>query len=298
MTGRTIADAVDARPALQRRLFFLARRFVPGERIEDAIAAVGRLNQDGLSASLDFLGEGVTSEAEAAQAVSVYRSMIERIAAAGLDANVSVKLSAIGQSIGDDLATDNLEHIIAAARPHAMFVRLDMEGSATVDSTYRILFRARAGYEHVGAVVQAYLHRAQTDVARLISEGVRVRLCKGAYKEPPAVALQRMPDIRHNFERLAERLLDSGVYHGIATHDEALIAAVRAMSERKRLSRDAFEFQMLYGIRTQAQKAIVHEGYRMRVYVPFGTHWAGYFYRRLAERKENVLFVLGNLFKR
>ncbi|MDQ6766984.1 MAG: proline dehydrogenase family protein [Candidatus Eremiobacteraeota bacterium] len=294
----TIADVLNANPALQRRLFFLARRFVPGERVDDAIDAVKRLNTLGLSASLDFLGEDVFREEEAQSNASVYREMIRRIAAEDLDANISVKLSAIGQSIDEDLAFTHLDTIIQAARPHDMFIRLDMEGSATVDSTYRMLDRARANYEHIGPVVQAYLHRAGHDVERLIGQRLRVRLCKGAYKEPPEVAIERMALIRRNYVALAEMLLKHGVYPGIATHDFTLIHAVKAFVERERMSRQAFEFQMLYGIRTEAQKALVREGYRMRVYVPFGTHWAGYFYRRLTERKENVLFVLANLFKR
>ena len=294
----TIADVLNANPALQRRLFFLARRFVAGEHIEDAVGAVARLNAQGLSASLDFLGEDVIREEEAANNAAVYRATIQRIAAGGLDANVSVKLSAIGQSISEDLAFAQLGSIIETARPHGMFVRLDMEGSSTVDSTYRIMERALASYTHIGPVVQAYLHRAAADVERLIERRLRVRLCKGAYKEPPEVAIQRMPLIRSNYMLLAEQLLSRGVYPGIATHDSRLIAGIRDLVHRKAISRDAFEFQMLYGVRTEAQRTIVREGYRMRVYVPFGTHWAGYFYRRLAERKENVFFVLGNLFKR
>jgi proline dehydrogenase len=294
----TIAGVLNAHPGLQRRLFFLARRFVAGESVDDAMTAVAKLNVAGLSASLDFLGEDIASEREAAQTASLYCRLIERIAADKLGANVSVKLSAIGQAIDEDLAFANLQRIVSAARPHAMFIRLDMEGSATVDSTYRILYRERAEYEHIGAVVQAYLHRAAADVERLLAHGIRIRLCKGAYKEPPSVALQRMPEIRRNFMQLAQTLLRSPIYHGIATHDQYLIDAVRAFAGREQVAADRFEFQMLYGIRTEAQLALVREGYRMRVYVPFGTHWAGYFYRRLAERRENVLFVLRNLFKR
>jgi len=293
-----LADVLNANPALQRRLFFLARRFVPGERVSDALEAVKRLNENGMTASLDFLGEDVVREEEAAGNTAVYRRTIEGIAAGGLDANVSVKLSAIGQSISEDLAAANLDAIIEAARPHAMFVRLDMEGSATVDSTYRILARALGSYEHVGPVVQAYLHRAAADVERAVGRRLRVRLCKGAYREPAEVALQRMPLIRRNYIALAERLLVGGGYCGIATHDDLIVSAVQAFVERERIGRDSFEFQMLYGIRTEAQKALVREGYRLRVYVPFGTHWAGYFYRRLAERRENVAFVLRNLFER
>ncbi len=294
----TLADVLNDNPALQRRLFFLARRFVPGERIDDALNVVERLNAEGMTASLDFLGEDVFKEEEAAHNAAVYREMIGRIAAQRLEANVSVKLTAIGQTIDEDLAARNLESIMAAARPHAMFMRLDMEGSSTVDSTYRILDRALSTYQHVGPVVQAYLHRAPEDVGKLVERHVRVRLCKGAYKEPPDTAIQRMPLIRQQFAALAERLLVGRAYPGIATHDDYLIDAVKAFTQRERIGRDAFEFQMLYGIRTAAQRALVREGYRMRIYVPFGTHWAGYFYRRLAERRENLWFVLRNLLKR
>jgi proline dehydrogenase len=179
-----------------------------------------------------------------------------------------------------------------------MFVRLDMEGSATVDSTYRIFERARAQYEHVGPVVQAYLRRASEDVERHIESGTRVRLCKGAYKEPPSVAIQQMAEIRRNYLALARRLLEHGTYPGIATHDEQLIDAVKRFAAERAIAPERFEFQMLYGVRPEKQRAIVAEGYRMRVYVPFGTHWAGYFYRRVAERRENVLFAVRSLFSK
>lgn len=294
----TFADVLNANPGLQRRLFFLARRFVAGETVTDAIDVVKGLNAQGLSASLDFLGEDVHHEGEAAKNSAVYCETIDRIAGEALEANVSVKLSAIGQSIDEKLAVANLARIIERARPHSMFVRLDMEGSPTVDSTYRILDRALETYEHVGPVVQAYLHRAAQDVEKISERKLRARLCKGAYKEPKDIAIQQMPLIRRNYMQLAQRLLSSGIYPGIATHDDLLIDAVKAFTDRESIRRDAFEFQMLYGIRPEAQRTIVREGYRMRVYVPFGTHWAGYFYRRLAERKENVFFVLRNLFGR
>jgi len=293
-----IADFLNARPQLQRRLFFLARRFVPGETIESAINAVRALNADKLSATLDFLGEDVFSEADAAHTTDTYVEMIDAIGRAGVDSNVSVKLSAIGQAIAEDLAVANLMRIIERARPSNMFVRLDMEGSKTVDSTYRIMERVRSEYEHVGPVVQAYLRRAAADVEGHIKEHVRVRLCKGAYGEPPDVAIQEMPLIRRNFAQLAQALLARGNYPGIATHDDFLIDAVRSFVEREHIPADRFEYQMLYGIRPEKQRAIVASGYRMRVYVPFGTHWAGYFYRRIAERKENLYFVARSLFSR
>jgi proline dehydrogenase len=294
----SIADVLASRPGLQRRLFFLAKRFVPGETIDSAIQAVRRLNADRLSATLDFLGEDVHSEAEAALTTTTYLRMIDAIVAAGADSNVSVKLSAIGQAISEDLAVANLNKIIEKARPAKMFVRLDMEGSSSVDSTYRICDRARSDYADVGPVVQAYLKRAGGDVTRHIVSETRVRLCKGAYKEPPAVALQSMPDIRRNYMELARPLLSQGRYPGIATHDDRLIDGVKAYAREEKIGADRFEFQMLYGVRPEKQRAIVAEGYRMRVYIPFGTHWAGYFYRRLAERKENAFFVVRSLFQK
>jgi proline dehydrogenase len=294
----SIADVLNARPGLQRRLFFLAKRFVPGETVESAIAAVQKLNAHGLTATLDFLGEDVLHEREASQTTATYLQMIDQINASGADSNVSVKLSAIGQAISEDLAMQNLAKILAKARPTGMFVRLDMEGSATVDSTYRICERARAQYEHIGPVVQGYLKRAGGDVARLVQDNVRVRLCKGAYKEPPDIAYQAMADIRRNYMELARTLLSRGNYPGIATHDDQLVNAVKAYAREQKIAQDRFEFQMLYGIRPEKQRALVAEGYRMRVYVPFGTHWAGYFYRRLTERKENVIFVVRSLFSK
>ena len=293
-----IPRVLNAKPNLQRRLFFLAKRFVAGETVDSAVAAVARLNADGLSATLDFLGEDVLLERDAAQTTATYVAMIERIVSAGANANVSVKLSAIGQAISEDLALANLEQIISRARGTDMFVRLDMEGSNTVDSTYRICDRARATYEHVGPVVQAYLHRESADVERLIAARMRVRLCKGAYKEPPTVAFQPMPDIRANYLTLARMLLERGNYPGIATHDDQLIEAVKTHARENKIGPERFEFQMLYGIRPNKQRRIAAQGYRMRVYVPFGTHWAGYFYRRLAERKENVFFVVRSLFSK
>jgi len=293
-----IPRVLNAKPNLQRRLFFLAKRFVAGETVDSAVAAVQQLNAGGLSATLDFLGEDVLLERDAAQTTDTYVAMIDRIVAAGADANVSVKLSAIGQAISEDLALANLERIIARARETNMFVRLDMEGSSTVDSTYRICDRALADYEHVGPVVQAYLHRAAADVERLIAARMRVRLCKGAYKEPPPVAFQPMADIRANYLTLARALLERGNYPGIATHDDQLIEAVKKHARENDIGPERFEFQMLYGIRPNKQRRIAEEGYRMRVYVPFGTHWAGYFYRRLAERKENVFFVVRSLFSK
>ena len=292
----TIADVLNRSPGLQRRLFFLARRFVAGETVDSAINAIAALNANGLSATVDFLGEDVHSASEASNNTQTYLDTIARIVAAGADCNVSVKLSAIGQAISDDLAFENLRRIIDRAGPSNMFVRLDMEGSSTVDSTYRILDRARAVYPHIGPVVQAYLQRAAADVERCNSLGLRVRLCKGAYREPADIAIQKMADIRVNYIALAQALLAHGNYPGIATHDERLIQAVAGFAHEKSIAPDRFEFQMLYGVRARRQRALRAEGYRVRVYVPFGTHWAGYFYRRVTERRENVLLALRGIF--
>jgi len=276
----------------------LAKRFVAGEGIDDALAAVRRVNVRGMSTTLDYLGEDVAEERDAAHITAVYCGLIDRLTSQSADANVSVKLSAVGQLISEDLALANLERILAKARPSGMFVRLDMEGSATVDSTYRILERARAAYESVGPVIQAHLHRAAADTRRCIERGIRVRLCKGAYKEPPDIAIQDMRLVRRNYMALAEALLADGAYPGIATHDRRLIAATQAFVRRNNIGSNRFEFQMLFGIRPHEQERIVADGYRLRIYIPFGTHWAGYFYRRITERKENALFVVTSLFSR
>jgi proline dehydrogenase len=283
----------------QARFFFLARRFVPGETIASALETVRALNADGLTASLDFLGEDVHLLAEAERTRDVYLEMLAGIEAASARTNVSVKLTALGLLIDEDLCVRHLTQIAerAAGLPDP-FVRIDMEGSAVTDATWRVFERVFATHSNVGIVIQAYLKRSPSDVERAIRLGARIRLCKGAYNEPEELAYQPMSDIRREFLRLAEALLTRGVYPAIATHDEKLISAVKVLADARGLSKDSFEFQMLYGIRPELQRSLVAEGYRMRVYVPFGTHWAGYFYRRIIERKENAFFVLRSLVKR
>ena len=283
-----------------RRFFFLARRFVPGASIESAIEAVRALNAAGMSATLDFLGEDVLEREAAVKTRDAYLHMLDAIAQAGVRSNVSVKLTAMGLLLSEDFALENLTAILdhAQQRNPDPFVRIDMEGSAVVDATLRVFERAYATHKNVGPVLQAYLKRTPADVQRAIDLNARVRFCKGAYNEPPEIAYKDMPQIRRRYMECAEKLLAHGNYPGIATHDRRLIGAVKAFASAKNIAPDRFEFQMLYGVRPEVQRRLVSEGYRLRIYVPFGTHWAGYFYRRVAERKENALFALSSVFSR
>lgn len=283
----------------QKNFFFLAKRFVAGETIQSAIGAVRRLNEDGMSATLDFLGEDVTERQAAITTRDAYIEMLDAIRASGANTNVSVKLTAMGLLVSEDFALENLLAILDhAARNTDPFVRIDMEGSAVTDATLRVFERAFATHKNVGIVLQAYLKRTQADVDRAIALGARVRLCKGAYNEPAQIAFKEMPEIRDNYLRLARALLTRGNYPALATHDRELIDALRGIVAEENVSRDAFEFQMLYGCRPQLQSELVAGGYRMRVYVPFGTHWAGYFYRRVMERRENAYFALSSMFSK
>lgn len=285
--------------AFQKNFFFLAKRFVPGETIESAIDTVRALNAAGMTASLDFLGEDVFEREAAVKTRDAYIRMLDAIQTAGVDTNVSVKLTAMGLLIDEDFALENLLQIVErAAKNGDPFVRIDMEGSSVVDATLRVFERAFAAHKNVGVVFQAYLKRTAADVERAIAIGARVRLCKGAYNEPPEIAYKKMPEIRENYLRLAKELLTRGNYPGMATHDHRLIAAVKAIANTEKVANDRFEFQMLYGCRPHVQRELVAQGYRMRVYVPFGTHWAGYFYRRVLERRENALFALSSMFSR
>ncbi|HUA08684.1 MAG TPA: proline dehydrogenase family protein [Candidatus Acidoferrales bacterium] len=283
----------------QRRFFFLAKRFVAGESIDSAIAAVRALNDAGMTATLDFLGEDVLEREAAVKTRDAYLSMLERIRQTGVDTNVSVKMTAMGLLIDQDFALENLSQILRASQNNAdPFVRIDMEGSAVTQVTIDLFERAYANYKNVGIVLQAYLKRTPADVARAIELGARVRLCKGAYNEPPEIAIKEMPAIRTQYLALAKELLERGHYPAIATHDRELIDAVRAFVRERGIASDRFEFQMLYGCRPQLQRELVAQGYRMRVYVPYGTHWAGYFYRRVMERRENALFALSSIWSK
>jgi proline dehydrogenase len=284
---------------LQKNFYFLARRFVAGETIESAMAAVRALNEAGMSASLDFLGEDVLERSAALHTRDVYIEMLDAIAASGVNSNVSVKLTAMGLLVDEELALTNLLAILErASRNPDPFVRIDMEGSAVLEATLRVFTRAFAAHKNVGIVLQAYLKRTPGDVAQAIDIGARVRLCKGAYNEPAEIAYKRMPEIRTQYLDLARELLERGTYPGIATHDRRLIAAIKEFAGDRSISRERFEFQMLYGSRPNVQRELVAQGYRLRIYVPFGTHWAAYFYRRVLERRENALFALSSIFSR
>lgn len=278
--------------------FFLAKRFVAGLDVAAALDAVRRLNDRGILATLDILGENVHEQDHAVRAADAYVALLEEIAHAGVNANVSLKLTQMGLDISQQLCEQNLRRIVQRAMALQNFVRIDMEGSAYTQRTLDLFFRLLPEFPNLGVVVQAYLYRSEQDVRRLVAARAHVRLCKGAYREPPTIAYRKMSDIRRNFLRLAEILLRDGNYPAIATHDDLLINAVKAWTAEHRLSPDRFEFQMLYGIRPHTQQELVRQGYRMRVYVPFGAHWFPYFSRRLRERKENIWFVLTNLFKK
>jgi len=273
----------------------VARRFVAGETLDDAIEAARTLNAAGRSASLDLLGENVSDEAGARGAADGYLAMFDWIAREKLDANVSLKLTQLGLDLSETLCQELVEKIVAHASALENFVRIDMEGSPYTQRTVELTKRARAKYAAVGTVMQAYLYRTEKDVQDLLNVGCRMRLCKGAYKEPPEIAFPAKADVDANYVKLMNLLLPSGIYHGIATHDPAMIQATKDFVREKNIGRDLFEFQMLYGIRTDLQQQLVREGYRLRIYIPFGTDWFPYFMRRLAERPANLMFFLRNL---
>jgi len=275
----------------------VTRRFVAGEDLTDAVEAIRNLNRQGISASFDHLGESITSEAEIHREVDEYVRVLESIHATGLDSNVSVKLTQLGLDVSPDLCYSNARTLVEAALKHDNFVRIDMEDSPKTDETLQIFRRLRTEFENVGIVIQSYLYRSEKDIEDLLKLGARIRLCKGAYQEPPTVAFPDKADVDANYIKLTKLLLSSGVYHGIATHDENMISAAIAFAREQAISPDKYEFQMLFGIRRDLQAKLVRDGYRMRVYVPYGEYWYPYFMRRLAERPANVWFVLKNVLK-
>jgi proline dehydrogenase len=276
-----------------------ASRFVAGETLDAALEAVRQLNAKGITATLDLLGESVRNEKEARESAKAYLGMLDRIQDAKLDANVSAKLTAMGLDISEDLCVANMQDILERARDYKSFVRLDMEGSdytqKTLDLFYERLYPSFRG--NVGIVLQSYLYRTASDVEEANQASARVRLCKGAYKEPAAVAYPEKKDVDDSYLRCMRSLLTKGHYPGIATHDEAIVSATRSFARENDIASDQFEFQMLYGVRRDLQEKLVKEGYRMRVYVPFGTQWYPYLMRRLAERPANVAFITGNIVK-
>jgi proline dehydrogenase len=276
-----------------------ANRFVAGETLDTALAAVARLNARGITASLDLLGESVHNETEARVAGDAYVAMLDRIHQQKADANVSVKLTAMGFDISEDLCVAIMHKILQRAREYQTFVRIDMESSEYTQRTLD-LFEQRlysAYRENVGIVLQSYLYRTFADVERANLIKARVRLCKGAYKEPETVAYPDKKDVDSNYIRCMHELMSKGNYPGIATHDEAIIKDAKQFAKENQIAPNRFEFQMLYGVRRDLQDKLVREGYRMRVYVPFGTQWYPYLMRRLAERPANVAFLTGNVFK-
>jgi len=275
----------------------VTHRFVAGEELPDAVAAIRELNRKQIRASFDHLGESISSEAETRAEVQEYTEVLQAISDHALDSNVSVKLTQLGLDISPALCYDNTRRIVEAAARHGNFVRIDMEDSPKTDATLDIFRRLRGEFDNVGIVVQSYLYRTEKDVDELLALGARIRLCKGAYKEPASVAFQDKRDVDANYVLVMKKLLVSGIYHGIATHDEKMIAATRQFAAERKINADQFEFQMLYGIRRDLQDQLVADGYRMRVYVPYGRSWYPYFMRRLAERPANVWFVMKNVLK-
>jgi proline dehydrogenase len=282
------------RNGLARRF---ASRFVAGETVDSALAALRELNATHISATLDLLGESVTSAEEARSARDIYLRLLERIRAGGADANVSVKLTQMGLDVDTTLCRDNIRSIIARASQDGSFVRIDMEGSAytrrTLDLFTQTLYPEFGN--SVGVVLQSYLRRTAKDVEDMITLGARVRLCKGAYQEPPNLAFPEKRDVDANYVACMQRLMEQGHYPGLATHDERIIAIAKAFARNEKIDPARFEFQMLYGVRRDLQRKLRREGYDVRVYVPFGGHWYPYLMRRLAERPANIGFMLGNI---
>jgi proline dehydrogenase len=275
----------------------VTRRFVAGEELSDAVEAIRNLNRKHITASFDHLGESISSEAETRAEVKEYLRVLDNIAGNALNSNVSVKLTQLGLDIGQEICYENTRAIVEAANRYQNFVRIDMEDSTKTDSTLEIFRRLRGEFDNVGIVIQSYLYRSEKDIEDLLKIGARIRLCKGAYKEPESVAFPDKSDVDANYVKLMKMLLASGIYHGIATHDEKMIAATKEFALENAITTDKYEFQMLYGVRRDLQEKLISEGYRMRVYVPYGRYWYPYFMRRLAERPANVWFVLKNMMK-
>ena len=275
----------------------MARSFVAGETAEEALRQVEKLRQKNILVTLDILGEAVQDRAQSDKAVQDYLDLLDTLAKAKSEAHISLKLRQMGLDIDDEYCFQNMVKIISRAEKAKRFVRIDMEGSALTQRTLDIFYRLKKKFDNMGIVVQAYLHRTEKDVADINKLKAKVRLCKGAYKEPKEVAIKKMKDIRANFTKLAEMLFTQGVYPAIATHDSKLIKWTKEYVAANAIGTDKFEFQFLYGLRNKTQRKLAKEGYQVRAYVPFGTHWLPYFMRRLRERKENVFVVVVNFFK-
>jgi proline dehydrogenase len=279
-----------------KALTFLARRFVAGEAVEDAVAVGRRLHERGIRATFDLLGEDVLDRDAAHRCAEADKALIRAIPD-GIDRNISIKLTTMGLDISEELCLELASGVLTAARAAAAFVRIDMEGSKHTQRTLEVFRKLRKDYDNVGIVLQAYLHRTEDDLKDAVARKDRVRLCKGAYSEPPSIAWKDMEQIRASYRRLAHLLLDQGNYPALASHDESLVQDAIAYARDRGIPADRFEFQMLYGLRPKRWEELVRDGYNVRIYVPFGTHWIPYFYRRLRERKDNVFFVLRNLLR-
>jgi proline dehydrogenase len=277
-----------------KALTFLARRFVAGETAPEAVAAGRKLQARGIKATFDLLGEDVLDREAARRTAEASKGLL-RLVPSEVERNISIKLSSMGQEISRDFCLENAASILEEAKKVGGFVRLDMEGSRTTESTLDLFHELRKRFDNVGIVLQAYLHRTADDVKEAVSRGDRVRLCKGAYREPASVALQEMDDIRASFKACAHVLLEKGRYPAIATHDESLLQDVLSFTREGNVPASRFEFQMLYGIRPKRWDELVAQRHNVRIYVPYGTHWIPYFSRRLRERKENIAFVLRSL---
>jgi proline dehydrogenase len=276
----------------------LSGRFVAGDNLPDALATCQRINAEGIAVTLDHLGENVTSFAEAAASREAYLQALNEIDKLKINGNVSLKLSQFGMDLSLEKCAANVEALVRQAAALGTFVRVDMESSEYTDRTLDLVVGLHERYKTTGTVIQAYLYRSRKDVEMLCARGIRVRLCKGAYLEPPAVAFPSKADVDRNFVELMNLLLETGVYPAIATHDEKIIEQTKRFVESHGIPRDSFEFQMLYGIRRDIQKRLVKEGYKLRLYVPYGQAWYPYFMRRLAERPANVFFLARNLLRR
>jgi proline dehydrogenase len=277
-------------------------RFVAGTEIADAVRVTQTVNRAGMSVSIDNLGENVTNPDEARHSAELYQQILGAIAGKQLNANISLKLTHMGLDVDEGLARELVGGLVAKAASMTPpgFVRVDMEGSPYTQRTLDLvheLHRVPGNGHSVGTVIQAYMKRSESDVEKLLAEGIRIRLCKGAYKEPSNIAFESKADVDANYIKLMKILMKSGVYHGMATHDENIIREAQAFARKEKIARDSFEFQMLYGIRRDLQQSLVRDGWRMRVYIPFGTEWYPYFMRRLGERPANVFFIARNLLR-
>jgi proline dehydrogenase len=275
----------------------VVNRFVSGEELEDGLSAVKKVNSEGAIATLDHLGEEVSEREEATAAAEVYLNALDKINKWGVDTNVSAKPTQLGLKIDPELCEQNFARMIEKAKGYDNFVRMDMEGSDCTADTLEVFKKLRKKHDNVGIVIQSYLYRSEKDVEEVLELGGRIRLCKGAYKEPKEIAFPKMEQVNENFLKLMEEMLKSGIYHGIATHDEKLIEKTKQFAQKNNILKESFEFQLLYGIRTELARQLIKDGYNVRIYIPFGRQWYPYFMRRLAERPANMFFFIKNFLR-